>query len=127
MQIEVNPYQPTSSPLVESKTAVPHTASIRAEAWRGFKFGARITGIVMSVIVVLVGLGMLGLTIYAVVVSNGAFLNYINYLQIARSIGGSVFVVLLMSFHGGVAGAIIMSLAAIIRKRRCLNTDSKTA
>ncbi len=44
---------------------------------------------------------MFGMAIYAVVITRGGILNEINYFEIAKSIGGSIFAVLLMSFYGG--------------------------
>lgn len=85
------------------------------------------TAIVMSAIVALVGMGMLGMAVYAMVVTNGACLNEISYLQIAKGIGGSIFAVLLTSFYCGVAGGIIMTLAAIMRKHRHRSLESEKA
>jgi hypothetical protein len=82
---------------------------------------------VMSVIAALIGLAMLGMAIYASVVTRGGILNEISYFEIAKGICGSIFAVLLMSFYGGIAGGIIMTLAAFVRKRRGTNADSKTA
>jgi hypothetical protein len=42
----------------------------------------------------------------------------IDYFQIVKGIGGSIFAVLIMSFYGGIAGVVIMTLAALLRKRR---------
>lgn len=81
----------------------------------------------MSVIVVLIGLVMLGMAINAVVITRGGILNEFNYFEIAKVIGGSIFAVLLMSLYGGIAGGIIMTLAAHIRKRRGRKEDSKAA
>lgn len=125
--MEVNPYQSASSHTLESKTVVPHSTSVRGEAWRGFKFGARITGIVMSVIVGVMGLVTLGVAICLAVVTKGEILNAVSFFQIAKGIGGSIFAILLMSFYGGIAGGIIMTIAALIRKPRNRNAGSKKA
>jgi hypothetical protein len=125
--MEENPYQSTSSHTAELQTVVPHSTSVRGEAWRGFKFGARITGIVMFAIVAVMGLVTLGVAIYLAVVTKGEILNAVSYFQIAKGIGGSIFAVLLMSFYGGIAGGIIMTIAALIRKRRNRNVGSKVA
>lgn len=116
--MDENPYEPIAASDGAKDTAVQHGISVRSEAWLGFKFGARITGIVMSAIAALVGLGMVFIAIVAVIQTSGEILRTANYLEIAKGIGGSVFAVILMSFYGGVAGSIIMAIAAVLRKQR---------
>ena len=81
----------------------------------------------MSVIVALIGLVLLGMAIYAVVLTRGGILNAISYFEIAKGVGVSIFAVLLISFYGGIAGGVIVMLAAFVRKRRGSNVDSKPA
>ena len=69
---------------------------------------------------------VLGMAKYAVS-TRGGILNEIGDFLIARGIGGTIFAFFLMTFYGGIAGGIIMTLAAFIRKRRGRNADSKTA
>ena len=116
--MDENPYEPIASSDSAKDTAVQHGVSVRSEAWRGFKFGARITGIVMSLIAALIGIGMVCIAIVAIIQTNGELLRTANYLEIAKGIGGSVFAVILMSFYGGVAGSFIMAIAAVLRKQR---------
>ena len=81
----------------------------------------------MSVVAALVGLGMLGISIYAMVITNGAIMYEIDYFQTVKGIGGSMFAVLIMSFYGGIAGGVIMTIAALLRKRRLRKPEYKTA
>lgn len=118
MMMDGNPYQATPTGTTESPSVVPHTASVREEAWRGFIFGAKVTGMVMSVICLLVFLLVFGRMIYVIALTGGEALNEVSYWKIARGIGGSIVGILLMSFYGGIAGGLIMMLAALIRKRR---------
>ena len=85
-----NPYQPTASSSVESKPPIPHTASIRGEAWRGFKFGAKITAFALSTIVARFGLGMVGMLMYAMIETNGSILSKIEILEVLKGIGGAI-------------------------------------
>lgn len=61
---------------------------------------------------------MVGMLVFGTIVSNGEILRSISPLEIAEGIGGSIFAVVLTSFYGGVAGAIVMAIASVIRKTR---------
>ncbi|MCU0712281.1 MAG: hypothetical protein MUC43_09485 [Pirellula sp.] len=75
----------------------------------------------------MIGLVTLGMAIYLAVVTRGEILNEFSYFQIAKGIGGSILAILLMSFYGGIAGGIVMMLAALVRKRRSRRAGSKVA
>lgn len=118
MNDQENPYQPTAISNEIAKPPVPHSSSIRFEAWRGFKFGARITSAITSAIAAVIGVLMLVGFIYGAIITKGEILSLNSLIEVALGIGMSLLGVLLMSFYGGVAGSIIMTLAAIVRKRR---------
>jgi len=126
-QMEENPYQSTtsSSSFPESKTIIPHTASVRSEAWRGFKFGAKISAGAMLTIIGMLGVGLVGISVCTTEVNNGSLLEKLSYFGIAILIGQSIFPVLIMSFFGGIAGGLVMSLAAIVRKLRLPRRSAK--
>lgn len=107
--MDENPYKPTSATISESAKVALHTTSIRNEAWRGFKFGARIGGTVMGLIVALLGL---------LIMTTDTVFNRISYLEIAERIGVLVFASFVTSMICGIAGGSIMMLAAIVRKLR---------
>lgn len=120
-----NPYQsPSSSPL-ESTPVVPQRFTVLGEAWRGCTFGARIMAKVMVVIAalfVLAGLGILAGAVYFVIRTKGAILERVDYLEIAKGIGGSLFMLVLSTVYlcslGGLAGGTIMATAAVFQKLR---------
>lgn len=114
-----NPYSPVSIADVDrQQPVVEHTMSIRTEAWRGAKFGAKVTGIIMSMIAGTLLLAFVCVAIYMMVVSNGRFAEKLTLWEVVRSLAGGLFAIALMSFYGGVAGAMVMSLAAVFRKGR---------
>ena len=113
-----NPYQPTITSTPNSTPSIPHTASIRSEAWRGAKFGAKITAYITSAIAIIVGLGLFFVAVNAIIQTNGAILERVSWLETIKGIGGAFFSILLMSFYGGIAGSILMALASVIRKNR---------
>ncbi|GAB5512545.1 hypothetical protein [Rhodopirellula baltica] len=114
---ETNPYEPT---IVETEpqSANPHSASVRTEAWRGFKLGARLTGIAVTSLMVLIALFAVGMFVYMTVTTSGDFLNAVSWIEVFKFIGGSFATILMMSVYGGTTGAIVMALAAVIRKLR---------
>ena len=113
-----NPYQSTIASTPESTPSIPHTSSIRAEAWRGAKFGEKITAYVTSAIVILFGTVIFFVAVNAIIQTNGAILERVSWLETIKGIGGAFFSILLMSFYGGIAGSILMALASVIRKNR---------
>lgn len=119
-----NPFEPTISSIADVKEPVPHTASVRAEAWRGFKFGARITGVVMSVIHGVGGLGLIAEMVNVIAVMEGNIPRALIELGIGIGIIALIASLLFYTLVGGIAGCMIMMAAAMIRKRRTRNTNS---
>jgi hypothetical protein len=104
---DLNPYEsPQHIEDIASKTSVPHTTSIRAEAWRGAKFGAKLTGIFFAVLMIVIWIIMISM-----------------WDQTARDRPGLILMVLYSileiiagSIGGAIIGAAIMTIAALIRK-----------
>ncbi len=107
-----NPYEaPQTEPvkLAAAKTA-PHGTSIRREAWRGAKFGARVTAVIFGVLYAIAWFHLLSLYISGV--QSG------ELLELLAEAFFCILSVLLLSLYGGIVGAIVMSLAAIVRRLR---------
>ena len=91
---------------------------MRTEAWRGFKLGSRLTGIAMTALMALIAVFAVGMFAYMTVTTNGDFLNIVPWLEVLKFVGGSTVMIVLMSVFGGIAGALVMALAAVFRKLR---------
>ncbi|WP_164101863.1 hypothetical protein [Candidatus Laterigemmans baculatus] len=116
---QINPYEPGAAPSPDRKSGSgsrQHSASVTTEAWRGAKFGAKLSAWIFGGIGVLVALAMLGIFAYGVAVSNGKALASIDFFEVDKGIGRAIFGIALMSFYGGVTGAIVMAIAAMVRK-----------
>ena len=114
-----NPYAPAKAVIPDlGRHSMPHSLSIRIEAWRGAKFGARITAIVVGSIVGLLYIAGFCMLIYMTVVTEGRVLQRMTLLETVTGLAGGIFGVLLASFYGGVAGAVIMTLATVVRRRK---------
>lgn len=94
MKIEVNHYQSTASQPVELRTTVPHTTSVRDEAWRGFKFNAKIGGALTSLLIAVPAL----LIFFWDVVAEGGVMKEINFIEVLKGIGALIAAVLKLSF-----------------------------
>lgn len=121
--MEQNPYEPSVNPLVAIKPRIPHSGSVRSEAWRGFKFGAKITACLMSLILAFALLAILAEHIYLAVRTNGGSLHDIDVVETLKVIGSGVVMVLIKSIYGGAAGSAIMAMAAAVRKSRGLRRE----
>jgi hypothetical protein len=114
-----NPYTPAKAVQPdEGRQSKPHSLSIRTEAWRGAKFGARITAIAVGSIVGLLYIAGFCMLIYLTIVTEGRVLQRMTLFETVKGLGGGIFGVLLASFYGGVAGAVIMTLATLVRRRK---------
>ena len=121
---DTNPYQSPVATGFESKPATPHGTSIRKEAWRGAKFGAKVTALVLGVVAAVGWLIVAGLTAFhwlsdgvSPLAQDGAL------LELGKAIGGTIFAIALTSLYGAIAGAMIMGVAALVRKSRATTTD----
>jgi len=111
---ETNPYAPPDS-AVNAPAVVPHSTSIITEAWRGAKYGAKMTAIGTAVFSSVFFLFIVGLLIWSNFVTTDPSLR-VPPIEGVKAIGGLVLMVPISSFMGGVIGAIIMALTAGVRK-----------
>jgi hypothetical protein len=119
-----NPYESPSAEERENKGKTPHGTSIRKEAWRGAKFGARITAIGMGVLMGIAWLFMFGHVVFRwsstgvspLVQCGGA-------VELMKQLAGSVFAVALTSFYAAIVGAFVMAIAAFFGKLRGTASD----
>lgn len=102
-----NPYSPPQHGT--ETTAVAHRLSLRAETWRGFKFGLKVTAIAMT-------LSMIGIAagIFAAM-TNGGGARFVEWRTVLWSLVGAFAAVAMMSLCGGFAGAIVMGIAGVVR------------
>jgi hypothetical protein len=119
---ETNPYQPSGSVSAPSNSVNPHGTSLRREAWRGAKFGAKWTAIGMSVVAVVSGIAAFGIIGYTVLQTDKSLLQAFHWLDVAKMLGGMAMMIAQSSFYGGVIGAIVMTSAAVVRKLHYLTT-----
>jgi hypothetical protein len=107
-----NPYQPPRA-SDDRPPPRPHGRAIRSETWRGAKFGAVLAGGIMAAIV-LVGAAILLCVGWA---EGRLFVKPISPYLVGRFVGGMTAAILLTAFYGAVCGAVIMGVAAAVRKR----------
>jgi hypothetical protein len=119
-----NPYDSPSAEECQTKGKTPHGTSVRKEAWRGAKFGAKITAIGIGSLMGIAWLFMFGLVVFRwfstgvppLVQCGGA-------VELMKQLAGSVFAVALTSFYAAIAGAFVMAIAAFFRKLRGTVSD----
>ena len=115
MMVDSNPYTPLPSSASTLSSDVPHSLSVRSEAWRGVKFGTRITSIIMVPLAALFSTLAIALLVYAKATDSAAFRN-LSTFEVARAVGGSWAGAVLSIVYGGIIGGVVMALLAGIRK-----------
>jgi hypothetical protein len=122
-----NPYESPSAEAYESPSAgerrtkvkTPHGTSIRKEAWRGAKFGAKVMAIGMGVLTGITWLFMFGVVVVGWLSTGVSPLAQLGgAVELMKVVSASVFVVALTSFYAAIAGAFVMATAAFFRKFR---------
>jgi len=117
-----NPYQAPRAAPVENEEALLHGISVRKETWRGAKFGAKWTALVLGTMVVVLWLaGLVFLAVFLTQQDSSFRANLAGrWPQIALealwAVGRSIVVVALVSIYGAIAGAFVMGLGALVRK-----------
>jgi hypothetical protein len=119
---DLNPYEPpqTVDPLPEAmpKLILPHTTSVRDEAWRGAKFGARIISISFGPLMIV----FLFLEFYFQ--SKNYSLNgqprFTEIIKLVASGFGGLAILIVLS---AVAGAAVMGCIAWLRKMKAARKD----
>lgn len=118
---DANPYsapETTAKPPVAAKTARTHGASVRAEAWRGAKFGGRVITIFVAGYACLVGIVILAGLVLDAVTPGNRLLDDVHAVDVLV-LGLQWIASVVISIAGGAAvGAGVMSLAAIVRRWR---------
>ncbi len=114
---DTNPYSPPDSDT-NTSTAIQHTSSLRAESWRGFKLGTKLTAIVMTAILIALAVFVIGMFVYACAVTNGDSARSVEWLAVLRVVGGTIVASAMTSLYGGITGAVVMGTAAVVRKFR---------
>jgi hypothetical protein len=113
-----NPYEaPQNIEEVLPKNVTPHTTSVRAEAWRGAKFGAKWTGIAFLI------LGAVGFILEGSILIASSRQTSDAGWQIAKLVLLFPIEIGIIACGGGVIGAFVMGSVAAIRK--LFNRSSK--
>lgn len=104
---DTNPYEPPQHiEDIASKNAVPHTTSIRAEAWRGAKFGAKVTGTFFALLMIVIWIMMISMWDQTASDRPGVSLMILySFLEIIAGCLG-----------GGIVGAAVMGVVALMKK-----------
>jgi hypothetical protein len=95
---------------------MPHTRSIRTEAWRGAKLGGKTAAIIMGTIGILVALVSLCTFGYRAVTSKGKALSLVDVVFLGEMLGFLLLVVVLTSLYCALMGALMMAIGAVARK-----------
>lgn len=121
---DANPYEaPQHIEKISAKSVTPHTTSIRAEAWRGAKFGAKWTGIAFLI------LGAVGFILDgSILIASFRQIPDAGW-QIAKLVLLFPIQIGIIACGGGAVGTFVMGSTAAIRKlvNRSSNDESKDA
>ena len=127
--MDANTTNPYESPSTEShhprtKKTQPHGTSIRKEAWRGAKFGAKITAIGLGALTGVIWLFVSALSVFRWWSTDvSPLVQCGGVLELLKQIGGSIVGIALAAFYAAIIGAIVMAIAAALRKFRATASD----